>query len=253
MTCSGQFIYNIVSIIHCFDFLSRSSSFTRMHSHSLRSSVCWRDAYGRGVGVPIYACSAPNPDKVRPPNHFRPFVCILCAYVLSARGCLFALPHMRCFRWLGDMWPCRYTHTQRERRSRVRGRLSSVKCGQSSHNFRFFCTFDLFHLKPRAPSFRISLPLPPPTSRQSGLLCYPDCAAGYTGVGPVCWQQCRPGFTDEGALCGKGGSIVPADTSACPWYGGRFGEQNMTRIITYSPYQYAHILLFRACIHKNSV
>ena len=53
---------------------------------------------------------------------------------------------------------------------------------------------------------------------QSGLLCYPNCAAGYTGVGPVCWQQCRPGFTDEGALCGKGGSIVPADTSACPWY-----------------------------------
>jgi hypothetical protein len=78
---------------------------------------------------------------------------------------------------------------------------------------RFFVSFVHFkHIHP-TPLFQTSPP------RQSGLLCYPDCAAGYTGVGPVCWQQCRPGFTDEGALCGKGGSIVPADTSACPWYG----------------------------------
>jgi len=49
-------------------------------------------------------------------------------------------------------------------------------------------------------------------------LCYPPCQSGYTGVSCVCWENCQPGFTDEGALCGKSGSIVPADTSKCPWY-----------------------------------
>jgi hypothetical protein len=36
-----------------------------------------------------------------------------------------------------------------------------------------------------------------------GLLCYPKCKTGYTGVGPVCWQKCPYGFTDNGAFCLK--------------------------------------------------
>ncbi|HEX9944871.1 MAG TPA: hypothetical protein VGG03_22910 [Thermoanaerobaculia bacterium] len=34
-------------------------------------------------------------------------------------------------------------------------------------------------------------------------LCYPLCPPGYTGVGPMCW---------------RGGSIITADNSNCPWY-----------------------------------
>lgn len=34
-------------------------------------------------------------------------------------------------------------------------------------------------------------------------LCYPKCAAGMKGVGPVCWQNCPPGWTDYGAGCTK--------------------------------------------------
>jgi hypothetical protein len=37
----------------------------------------------------------------------------------------------------------------------------------------------------------------------SGLLAYPKCAAGFSGVGPVCWQSCPASFDDHGAYCGK--------------------------------------------------
>eukprot|EP01006_Ploeotia_vitrea_P000606 TRINITY_DN103340_c0_g1_i1.p2 TRINITY_DN103340_c0_g1~~TRINITY_DN103340_c0_g1_i1.p2 ORF type:complete len:248 (+),score=21.97 TRINITY_DN103340_c0_g1_i1:29-772(+) len=41
----------------------------------------------------------------------------------------------------------------------------------------------------------------PPGWQKNGLLCYPDCKAGYKGVGPVCWEICPKGFTDTGAFC----------------------------------------------------
>lgn len=34
-------------------------------------------------------------------------------------------------------------------------------------------------------------------------LCYPKCAAGYTGVGPVCYQGCPNGYTNNGLFCAK--------------------------------------------------
>ena len=34
-------------------------------------------------------------------------------------------------------------------------------------------------------------------------LCYPKCAAGTKGVGPLCWQSCPSGWTDYGAGCTK--------------------------------------------------
>lgn len=37
----------------------------------------------------------------------------------------------------------------------------------------------------------------------NGLLCYPTCKPGYTGVGPVCWQTCPSSFSDNAADCGK--------------------------------------------------
>lgn len=40
---------------------------------------------------------------------------------------------------------------------------------------------------------------------KSGLLCYPKCLAGYTGVAFACWQNCPSGFRDDGAYCAKPG------------------------------------------------
>jgi len=37
-------------------------------------------------------------------------------------------------------------------------------------------------------------------------LCYPNCRAGYNGVGPVCWGNCPGGFNDMGVSCTKPGS-----------------------------------------------
>ena len=38
-----------------------------------------------------------------------------------------------------------------------------------------------------------------------GAMCtregYPDCRAGFTGVGPVCWGSCASDCTDVGATC----------------------------------------------------
>lgn len=49
-------------------------------------------------------------------------------------------------------------------------------------------------------------------------LCYPSCAAGYQGAGPVCWSTCASGFTDTGAFCDRAGSIISANNSSCKWY-----------------------------------
>jgi hypothetical protein len=52
-----------------------------------------------------------------------------------------------------------------------------------------------------------------------GLLCYPKCRAGYSGVGPVCWQSCPSGFTDTGGFCtASDGLIKGRNTADCPWY-----------------------------------
>jgi hypothetical protein len=37
-----------------------------------------------------------------------------------------------------------------------------------------------------------------------GLLCYPKCKAGYTGLSFLCWRNgCPDGFRDDGAFCAK--------------------------------------------------
>lgn len=41
-------------------------------------------------------------------------------------------------------------------------------------------------------------------TQKDGALCYPQCKANYTGVGPVCWEQCPAGHTDTGAFCTRG-------------------------------------------------
>lgn len=53
---------------------------------------------------------------------------------------------------------------------------------------------------------------------KDGGLCYPECKAGYNGVGPVCWQQCPEGYTNDGATCRRNAKIITADNSACPGY-----------------------------------
>jgi hypothetical protein len=42
--------------------------------------------------------------------------------------------------------------------------------------------------------------------QRQGLLCYPKCRAGFTGVASVCWQDCPSGYFDDGAFCRKTGS-----------------------------------------------
>jgi hypothetical protein len=39
--------------------------------------------------------------------------------------------------------------------------------------------------------------------QQDGALCYPYCAGGFHGVGPVCWQSCDTDQVDCGAACAK--------------------------------------------------
>ena len=41
-------------------------------------------------------------------------------------------------------------------------------------------------------------------------LCFPACANGYAGVGPVCWQRCASGFSDDGAFCRRNSSVISA-------------------------------------------
>ncbi|MBI4512063.1 MAG: hypothetical protein HY698_20695 [Deltaproteobacteria bacterium] len=63
-----------------------------------------------------------------------------------------------------------------------------------------------------------TIPMECPDGERSGLLCYPECNPGFTGVGPVCWEDCPQGYKDDGAFCRKDAVIIGADTSRCPWY-----------------------------------
>jgi len=56
-----------------------------------------------------------------------------------------------------------------------------------------------------------------PDEEKDGGLCYPECKAGYKGVGPVCWERCPEGYEDDGLTCRRPGKIIKADSSACPW------------------------------------
>jgi len=47
-----------------------------------------------------------------------------------------------------------------------------------------------------------------PGTERDGLLCYPSCNAGFTGVGPVCWEDCPPDRMDDGATCRKDAVIL---------------------------------------------
>jgi len=38
---------------------------------------------------------------------------------------------------------------------------------------------------------------------RDGGLCYPKCASGYTGVGPLCLTNCPSGFRNDGLFCAK--------------------------------------------------
>jgi pimeloyl-ACP methyl ester carboxylesterase len=50
-------------------------------------------------------------------------------------------------------------------------------------------------------------------------LCYPRCAAGMKGVGPVCWQNCPSGYADHGVGCTK-----PAPYGRGAGYPWKFGD-----------------------------
>jgi hypothetical protein len=47
-------------------------------------------------------------------------------------------------------------------------------------------------------------------------LCYPLCASGFNGVGPVCWGACPAGFADHGATCYRDPNIFSDDPVIAP-------------------------------------
>lgn len=54
---------------------------------------------------------------------------------------------------------------------------------------------------------------------KNGLLWYPNCRAGFKGVGPVCWGTCPAGYKDDGATCRKDAHIFGKSS-----YGRGVGE-----------------------------
>ncbi len=41
------------------------------------------------------------------------------------------------------------------------------------------------------------------TPQKDAGLCYKTCSPGYNGIGPVCWSGCPTGWADCGAMCGR--------------------------------------------------
>lgn len=178
------------------------------HLHASNSTVCWRDTYGRGVGVPISSCpSSTEKDGA------------LC-YPLCESG----------YTGVGPVcWQnCQVGFTDEGALCSMDGSITSAnnsacpwydKCGlveavgcsvcpdpapgQTIHNDGCTCRIDpiIYAKKSYGRGAGTSLICKSSEQYDAGL-CYEYCKSNYQGVGPVCWEFCptsRP--NEEGALC----------------------------------------------------
>jgi len=180
---------------------------------------CWKDAYGRGVGVPISACG----------NNLQKDGLLCYPYCKSGFYGVGPVCWQDCpsgFRNDGAYCakPGSYGrgagHTSQSTCERKEGKpceknglLWYPKCAENFHNVA--CCV----CSPNCPSGMTDIgvscqkqsygrgagvPLTCKSDQQYDAgLCYPYCNGGFSGVGPVCWENCASDQHECGALCLK--------------------------------------------------
>ncbi|MFH2204073.1 MAG: hypothetical protein ABIJ96_13215 [Elusimicrobiota bacterium] len=178
---------------------------------SARQPFCYRDSFGRGVGVPVNSCSSDqekdgwlcypkckqNYDGVGP-------VCwqhCPSGYIDMGAVCHINKPLTK-----SGSWPCAW---------KLFGKCMARKhtCPSGYVNAGLFCALKTpstpagykgTGLDPMKGSYGrgVGEPMHCSSSQQYDAgLCYTPCKSGYHGVGPVCWMGCPSSKTECGVGC----------------------------------------------------
>ena len=179
---------------------------------SARQPYCYRDSYGRGVGVPLSSCPSDKekdawlcyPKCKSGYDGVGPVCWQGCpgGYVDTGAFCHINKPLTKKGKW--------------ECVKRVFGVciMKALDCPGGYVNAGLFCALKT---PPVPPGYKglsgldiikdsygrgVGAPMDcAPGQQEDAGLCYTPCKGGFSGVGPVCWMNCPGGKTDCGAGC----------------------------------------------------
>jgi hypothetical protein len=190
-----------------------------------RQPYCYRESYGRGVGVPLSTC---RPDQSKsgllcyPPCKDRyhgvgPVCWEECpsGYVDTGALChinkaLMVEPSWSCQHrkwgicwWYGPDCPSGYTNI---------GVACALNTPSVPAGYKGLTGLDIMK-----GSYGRGVGTPmicKPGQDEDAGLCYTPCKAGFHGIGPVCWQSCPSGLTACGAGCANSVTSCVSDTAS---------------------------------------
>jgi len=172
----------------------------------VNSTVCWRDTYGRGVGIPINACD-PGFDKdgllcypsCKPGFYGVGPVCwAYCQDGFTDEG---ALCGKAGFITSSDNSNCPWYDKCGLVEAKGCSTCPSIP-GVDVHNDGCTCRVDPQVYAKDSYGRGAGVPLGCGSQQYDTGLCYPYCQAGFDNVGPVCWHVCPQTVSfQEGALC----------------------------------------------------
>ncbi|MDA8130370.1 MAG: hypothetical protein M0011_02580 [Elusimicrobia bacterium] len=182
---------------------------------SARQPYCYRDSYGRGVGVPLSSCP---PDKEKDAwlcypkcksgyDGVGPVCWRSCpsGYVDTGAFCHIDKPLTK-----GGKWVCSW---------KLFGKcmMKKLECPSGYVNAGLFCALKTPAVPPGwrglsgldiiKDSYGRGVGAPMDCAaglEEDAALCYKPCKDGYHGVGPVCWMDCPKSKTECGAGCADG-------------------------------------------------
>jgi len=185
-----------------YDILSHIQPATPTTADS-NSTMCWRNTYGRGVGVPIYACpSGQEKDGLLCYPLCKdgfygvgPVCWAHCAAGFTDEGALCGKD--------GSIVPADNSQCPWYD---VCGLVEAKGCSHCSdptaHNDGCTCRIDPQVYAKDSYGRGAGYPLGCGNQQYDAGLCYNYCNTNFTGVGPVCWGVCPSTVNfEEGALC----------------------------------------------------
>lgn len=199
-----------------------------------KTPFCWKSTYGRGAGTPINVCPS-NKERIgalcynKCPSGYARFgvdchsVCpagladqgFFCRRLEYGRGAGYPWQFGDCLCNSGMIGRCERVHGKGK--CEMSGAIAYPKCAPG------YSPFGCCICRPNPPNCpslglspgidlscakRVIIGDPTPLDcrndlQKDGALCYPYCAAGYYGVGPVCWSSCDSDQADCAAACAQ--------------------------------------------------
>jgi hypothetical protein len=188
-----------------------------------RQPYCYRDSYGRGVGVPVSSCASDR-DKdgalcyPKCKQDFYGVGPVCWSHCPSGYRDMGAICHIdKALLTEGSMHCGPWYHF---------GTDCHMECPSGYTNIGVACALDTPHCPPGFSGTGLD-PMKNSYGRGAGYtmnctssqdydagLCYSPCKGGYHGVGPVCWMSCPSGKTNCGAGCANSTASCVTNTAS---------------------------------------